>query len=145
VTNTSERATDPNPSIAPDVPDDIAGRYRGHAQQRGYHFNSFEWLARRDPDFERMRLGVVDMTYLREDGSIPPLYRELICAAVLAFRMYPSVKKHLARALREGATVEQVIEAMELISVPGGMATLHFALDQLVELEQEQPELFRQD
>ena len=35
--------------------------------------------------------------------------------------------------LREGATVPEVIQAMEMASIPGGMATLHFAIDQLID------------
>jgi alkylhydroperoxidase/carboxymuconolactone decarboxylase family protein YurZ len=69
-------------------------------------------------------------------------YKELVASAILAFRGYPSLKLHLARALREGATLREVLEAMEVASVPGGMASLHFAVDALIELEQEHPELF---
>ena len=134
-----------SPQIAEGVPEDIAQKYRALAQERGYHFGSFEWLGERDPEFERARLALVDMTYTRADGDIPKIYRELIACGVLAFRTYPSLKKHLARALREGATVEQVVQAMQIASIPGGMATLHFALDELVKLEQEQPELFKRD
>jgi alkylhydroperoxidase/carboxymuconolactone decarboxylase family protein YurZ len=128
--------------ITADMDSDIAETYRQVAKDRGYHFSTFEWLATHDPDFDRVRLSMVQATYTRKDGAVPPKYRELIASAILAFRGYPSLKLHLARALREGATVAEVIQAMEMASIPGGMATLHFAIDQLIELEKEQPELF---
>ena len=43
--------------------------------------------------------------------------------------------------MREGASLREVLEAMEVASVPGGMATLHYAVDQLIEIEREDPEL----
>jgi alkylhydroperoxidase/carboxymuconolactone decarboxylase family protein YurZ len=121
---------------------DIAETYRQVAKERGYHFSTFEWLAVHDPDFDRVRLALVQATYTRKDGALPPKYRELIACGVLAFRGYPSLKLHLARALREGATVAEVVQALEMASVPGGMATLHFGIDQLKAVEKEQPELF---
>lgn len=130
------------PEIAEGVDPEIAEMYRAHAKERGYHFSSFEWLAVRDPGFERSRLGLVEATYTRADGDIPAIYRELIVCGVLAFRTYPSLKRHMERALREGATVAQVVQALELAAVPGGMPVLHFGLDLLVELERENPELF---
>jgi len=121
---------------------DIEEAYRELAKVRGYHFSTFEWLAAHDPDFDRVRLEMVRATYTRKDGALAPKYRELIASAILAFRGYPSLKLHLARALREGATVAEVVQALEMASVPGGMATLHFGIDQLIQIQREQPELF---
>lgn len=120
----------------------LAERYRRHAGERGYHFSTFEWLAARDPEFEKARLPLVEATYLRQDPALPVKYKELIAATILAFRGYPSVGKHLKRALEAGASVQEVIEALEIASIPGGMPTLHFGIDQLIELECEHPELF---
>ena len=130
------------PEISGEVSEELAERYRDIAAQRGYHFSTFEWLAVRDPDFDRVRLDMVQATYVRKDGALAPQYRELIACAILAFRGYPSLKLHLTRALEAGASVDEVVQAMEMASVPGGMATLHFAVDQLIEIEQERPELF---
>ena len=111
------------------------------AAQRGYHFPTFEWLGQQDPDYERARLDFVRMNYTRPNAELPVRYRELVASAILAFRGYSSLKLHLARAMREGASLREVLEAMEVASVPGGMATLHYAVDQLIELEQEDPDL----
>jgi alkylhydroperoxidase/carboxymuconolactone decarboxylase family protein YurZ len=138
----TDKTTDTPPEISSDVSEELAERYRDIAAQRGYHFSTFEWLAARDPDFDRVRLDMVQATYVRKDGALAPQYRELIACAILAFRGYPSLKLHLTRALQAGASVDEVIQAMEMASIPGGMATLHFAIDQLIEVEKEQPELF---
>ena len=130
------------PQISAEVDSDLAETYRQIASERGYHFSTFEWLAVHDPDFDRVRLAMVQATYTRKDGALAPKYRELIACAVLAFRGYPSLKLHLARALREGASVAEVVQALEMASIPGGMATLHFGVDQLIEIQKEQPELF---
>lgn len=123
------------------VPDDIAERHRAMAKERGYAFPTFLWLGREDPEFERTRLEYVRMSYTRPNGKLPVKYKELVASGVLAFKSYPSLKKHLRRAMVEGATLREVLEAMEAASDPGGMASLHFAIDTLIELEQEEPEL----
>lgn len=136
-------AEDQADTAAPAVDSDLAEQYRDHAEQRGYHFSSFEWLAARDPEFERIRLPLVEATYLRKNPAVPVKYKELIAAAILAYRGYHSVGRHLKRALQEGATVQEAIEVLELASIPGGMPTLHFGIDKLIELEREHPELFK--
>jgi alkylhydroperoxidase/carboxymuconolactone decarboxylase family protein YurZ len=125
-----------------DLQEDIAARYEQIQQDRGYNFDTFKWLAERDPEFESVRLAAVEMTYTRKDSPLPAKYRELIVVGLLAFRMYHSVRSHIARALREGATVTEVIHALEMASIPGGQATLHFGLDHLIALEKSNPELF---
>ena len=120
----------------------FSAQHRALASERGYHFPTFEWLGQKDPEFEQARLDYVRMTYTRPGNELPVKYKELVAAAILAFRGYPSLKLHLGRALREGATLREVLEAMEVASVPGGMASLHFAVDALIELEQEEPALF---
>ena|SRR5918999_249341 len=121
---------------------DLQREYREIADIRRYHYPTFEWLGRNDPDFELARLAYVRKTYTRTDSELHPKYKELIGSAILAYRAYPSTKAHLARALREGATVRQVLEALEVASVPGGQPILHFGVDQLIQLEKEEPELF---
>ena len=68
------------------------------AQERGYHFPTFEWLGDNDPDYERARLDFVRMNYTRPNAEMPVRYRELVASAILAFRGYSSLKLHLARA-----------------------------------------------
>jgi alkylhydroperoxidase/carboxymuconolactone decarboxylase family protein YurZ len=137
-----DQAITGEPQLAVEIESDIAETYRKVAKERGYHFSTFEWLAVHDPDFDRVRLAMIQATYTRKDGALPAKYRELIACAILAFRGYPSLKLHLARALREGASVAEVVQALEMASIPGGMPVLHMGIDLLKEVEKEQPELF---
>lgn len=122
--------------------DQVRERHKRLRAERGYGFEAFDWLAERDPAFEGVRLDCIDVTYTRKDSTIPVKYRELIAASVLAFRGYPSVRVHLERALRNGATVDEVVHALEMASIPGGQATLHFGLEHLLSLRSSAPELF---
>jgi alkylhydroperoxidase/carboxymuconolactone decarboxylase family protein YurZ len=122
---------------------EVAEEYRQLAEIRGYHFPNYEWLGRFDPAFERTRMQYIRMTYTREDGALPVKYRELIAALILAYRLYPSTGAHFARALREGLTVREIVEALELASIPGGQPLLLFGIDHLVALEAQEPELFK--
>lgn len=121
---------------------ELAERYKEHIRQRGYHFSLFEWLAEMDPEFEQMRLSMVEATYLRKNAALPAKYREMIVSAVLAYRGYPTLGKHLRRALEEGASLRELLEALEMASVPGGQPTLHFALEHLAEVRKQIPETF---
>jgi alkylhydroperoxidase/carboxymuconolactone decarboxylase family protein YurZ len=111
---------------------------REQAQKRGYSFTEFAWLARKDPEFEKARVNYSAMVYTRQNPALPVKYREIIASIVLSFRGYPSVESHLRRALREGATMQEIIEAFEVATVPGGMPVLHFALPYLIKIDQEQ-------
>jgi alkylhydroperoxidase/carboxymuconolactone decarboxylase family protein YurZ len=125
-----------------DLREELAARTAQIQEDRGYNFDTFKWLAEHDPEFESTRLAAVEMTYTRKDGVLEPKVRELIAICLLAFRMYHSVRAHIGRALREGASVSEVVQALEMASIPGGQATLHFGLDHLIALEESNPELF---
>src|SRR5438067_69575 len=105
--------------------------------KRGYGWPEWEWLAQKDPAFERARLTFGAQVFTPENPALPVKYRELIASVILAFRGYPTVGDHLRRALREGATIQEAIEAFEVATVPGGMPILHFALPYLIEAEKE--------
>jgi len=105
--------------------------------KRGYGWPEWEWLAQKDPAFEKARLQFSSQVFTPENPALPVKYRELIEAVILAFRGYPTVGDHLRRALREGATLQEAIEAFEVATVPGGMPVLHFALPYLIEAEKE--------
>jgi alkylhydroperoxidase/carboxymuconolactone decarboxylase family protein YurZ len=120
----------------------LLDQHRRINEERGYSFSTFEWLAKHDPEFEATRLQAVEMTYTRKDAALSVKTRELIVCGILAFRMYHTLSKHIERAMREGATLQEVIQTFEMASVPGGQATLHYGIDCLIELERTKPELF---
>lgn len=116
---------------------EVLRRQRELNAQRGYGFSQWEWLAEKDPAFEQARLGFATAVFTPENPALPVKYRELIEAVVLAFRGYPTVGEHVRRALREGATFQEAVEAFEVATVPGGMPVLHFALPYLIEIDKE--------
>ena len=105
--------------------------------KRGYSYPEFEWLAKQDPTYEQARLAYGAAIYTRENPVLPVKYREIIASVVLAFRGYPSIGPHIRRAIREGATMQEVLEAFEVATVPGGFPVLHFALPYLIEVDKE--------
>ena len=117
--------------------DEVLAAMRAKATKRGYASEEFEWLARHDPAHEMARLEYNKLIFTPENPAFPVKYREIILAVVLAFRGYPSVGMHLRRALREGATVQEIIEAFETAAIPGGAPMLHQAVKCLIEIEKE--------
>jgi alkylhydroperoxidase/carboxymuconolactone decarboxylase family protein YurZ len=63
--------------------------------------------------------------------------RELAASAVLAYRAFPTLDGHLRRAVREGATIMELVEAMEAAALPGGFPVIHYALPFLMKIGEE--------
>ena len=81
---------------------DLARAQREITDKRGYSFAEFEWLAEKDPAYEKARLDYASMIYTPENPALPVKYREIIAAVILAFRGHPTLDRHVRRALREG-------------------------------------------
>jgi alkylhydroperoxidase/carboxymuconolactone decarboxylase family protein YurZ len=120
--------------------EELIADYAAMSKQRGYNFSEFAWLAQKDPEFERARIPFVKMAFVRENPALPVKYRELIEAVVLSFKGYHTVGDHIRRAIREGASLQEAIEAFEVATIPGGMPVLHFALPFLIEIDKEMQE-----
>jgi alkylhydroperoxidase/carboxymuconolactone decarboxylase family protein YurZ len=99
--------------------------------KRGYSFPEFELLEKYDSEYHAARRHMRQAIYTPTDPLIPVKMREIIAAAVLAYRAYPSIEQHLRRAYREGASMRELIEAMECAAQPGGGPTLSYALKHL--------------
>lgn len=114
---------------------DYVERARG---KRGYLPASMVYAAKRDIDF----IEAYDQIYansLNDGKAFPAKYRELVCAAVLAFRGFdPAVYEHLKRAIRLGATHQECLEAMEATIIPGGWPTVSSGLRALIKIEEEE-------
>ncbi len=97
-------------------------------QQRihGATLPGHQYLAEYDPEFFRaFRTYVGDFVYGRADGVIPEKWRELIVLGVLASaNAWDPARVHIRRALAAGTTPREVLQALEIASVPGGMGTL---------------------
>jgi len=98
-----------------------------------------EWafLDEFDPAFDGARRDITALVWTPAAPALPVKIRELVASAILAYRAFPTLDGHLRRALREGASVRELVEAMEVASLPGGFPVIHFALPYLDKLNDE--------
>ena len=86
------------------------------------------WLDAADPSYDAARRDITALVWTPRAPALPVKIRELVASAVLAYRAFPTLDGHLRRAVREGATVMELVEAMETAALPGGFPVLHYAL-----------------
>jgi len=86
------------------------------------------WLDAVDPSYDAARRDITAFVWTPRAPALPVKIRELVASAVLAYRAFPTLDGHLRRAVREGATVRELVEAMETAALPGGFPVLHYAL-----------------
>jgi alkylhydroperoxidase/carboxymuconolactone decarboxylase family protein YurZ len=86
------------------------------------------WLDAVDPDYDGARRDITAFVWTPRKPALPVKIRELAASAVLAYRAFPTIDGHLRRAVREGAGVMELVEAMETAALPGGFPVLHYAL-----------------
>ena len=106
--------------------------------RRGYGFKEWGWVARKHPAFEMRRLEYSQWVFAHEGMVLPVKYRELIEIVLLSFMGIRNIKAHARRALRAGATMQEIIEALEVGTIPAGMALMHFAIPFLMEVDDEE-------
>ena len=98
----------------------------------GAENKAYEIIARLDPEyFEKLKGIYVDATFGR-DGALPRKTKELIMVGITcALRAPRGVRIHSDRALTLGATPREVLEAMEVAAIPGGMPGLWLGVETL--------------
>lgn len=104
---------------------------------REFTFGVWQWMEDNYPEYQEMRRRANQLMHTPEDATLAPKYREIVTAVVLACRAYPTVPHHLRRAVREGATLEEMIEAMQIGAQIAGAPVLHHATQYLRELQKE--------
>jgi 4-carboxymuconolactone decarboxylase len=89
-------------------------------------------VARLDPEyFEKLKGLYVDGTFER-DGALSRKTKELIMVGITsAMRASRGVRVHSERALALGASPREVLEAMEVAVIPGGMPGFWLAVETL--------------
>ena len=93
-------------------------------------------LVRRVIEFLAVRDGgvYVDATFGRE-GALPRKTKELIMVGITCALNRPrGVKLHSERALTLGASPREVLEAIEVAAIPGGMPGLWLGVETLDEI-----------
>lgn len=105
------------------------------AASLGAENTAYEVVAKLDPEyFEKLKGIYVDATFGRE-GALPRKTKELIMVGITcALRASRGVRLHSDRALTLGATPREVLEAIEVAAIPGGMPGLWLGVETLVEV-----------
>ena len=96
---------------------------------------AYDIIARLDPEyFEKLKGLYVDGTFGRE-GALPRKTKELIMVGITCALNRPrGVRLHSERALSLGASPREVLEAIEVAAIPGGMPGLWLGVETLQEL-----------
>src|SRR3989304_9936829 len=88
-------------------------------KERGYLPPAWTYMVEHDIDF----MEAYDIMYelaLTDGKALPAKYREFIAIGILAFRGQDNaVYLHIKRALKLGATKQEILEAIETTIVPG--------------------------
>ena len=98
----------------------------------GAQNKAYDLIAQMDPEyFEKLKGLYVDGTFGRE-GALPRETKELIMVGICCALNRPrGVKLHSERALTLGAAPREVLEAVEVAAIPGGMPGLWLGVETL--------------
>jgi alkylhydroperoxidase/carboxymuconolactone decarboxylase family protein YurZ len=104
-------------------------------QTRGYIYPEWEFAAREDPEFVEAYNRIYELG-LGEGRHVSAKVREFVAIALLAYRgsEKAALLAHMHRAMRLGASREELFEVLESCMVPGGAPTFHRGLSALLEL-----------
>jgi alkylhydroperoxidase/carboxymuconolactone decarboxylase family protein YurZ len=120
----------------PPPPDGVVATVaKGPAVSRG--MSEWAWLDQIDPAYEQAHQNLTRLVWTPTAPVLPVKVRELVACVVLAYRSFPTLDGHLRRAVREGASVREAVEAMQAAAMPGGFPLIHFALPYLSKLHDE--------
>ena len=97
--------------------------------------SAYDVIAKLDPKyFEKLKGLYVDGTFGRE-GALPRKTKELIMVGITCALNRPrGVRLHSERALTLGASPRELLEAMEVAAIPGGMPGLWLGVETLQEV-----------
>jgi alkylhydroperoxidase/carboxymuconolactone decarboxylase family protein YurZ len=106
-------------------------------EARGYIYPEWELAARQDPEFVEAYNRIYELG-LGEGRHVSAKVREFVAIALLAFRGSDKsgLVAHMQRAMRLGATREELFEVLETCLVPGGAPTFHRGLSALLDLDE---------
>jgi AhpD family alkylhydroperoxidase len=111
-------------------------------RRRGFVPYWLRFMADVDLDYLEAYERIYELTAVRR-GKLPPKFREMVVVAAVSIAGYgPGIKDHVRRALRLGATREEIVEVLQSASFHTGALTLVHGMialiDVLRELEDEQ-------
>ncbi|MBI4191445.1 MAG: carboxymuconolactone decarboxylase family protein [Betaproteobacteria bacterium] len=109
----------------------------------GAENKAYNIIAKLDPEyFEKLKGLYVDGTFGRE-GALPRKIKELIMVGITCALNRPrGVRLHSQRALTLGASPREVLEAIEVAAIPGGMPGLWLGVETLEDVLQARGQKF---
>ncbi|MFQ5540367.1 MAG: carboxymuconolactone decarboxylase family protein [Candidatus Binatia bacterium] len=110
----------------------------------GAENKAVEAITKLDPEYSKYLKGIyVDGTFGR-DGALPRKTKELIMVGITCALNRPrGVRLHSQRALQLGTTPKEILEAMEVSAIPGGMPGLWLGVETLQEILKERGQEFK--
>jgi len=103
-------------------------------KERGYVYPTWLYMVDKDVDFMEAYNNLYERG-LTDGKTLAAKTRELIAIAILAFRgQENAVYLHAKRALRLGATKQELLEAIETTVIPGGALTFQVGLSALMRI-----------
>jgi AhpD family alkylhydroperoxidase len=107
-------------------------------KERGYVLPQWEYVAEKDVDFMEAYNNLYQCT-LTDGKALSAKTRELIAIALLSYRgLKDAVYEHAKRAMRLGATKQEILEAIETSIIPGGAPTFSTGLQALMRIEEDE-------
>lgn len=107
-------------------------------ERRGFVPYWLRMMGEVDVDFLEAYERIYELTAVRE-GALPAKFRELIVVAAVAIGGYQSgLKEHVRRALRLGATKEEIVEVLQSAYFHTGALTLVHGMIALIDVLKEQ-------
>ncbi len=105
------------------------------------HYSTVDLGVELDPDYYEVNAKSGWGFFKGKTRHLDPMTRQVIGSVVLAFRNRGGCYHHAKKALELGATMEQLLEAYAVASIPGGRPTAKAGLEALERIAKEQPEL----
>ncbi len=106
-------------------------------RRRGFVPYWLRTMADVDVDFLEAYERIYELTAIRR-GKLPPKFREMIVVAAVSIGGYlPGIKDHIRRALRLGATKEEIIEVLQSAYFHTGALTLVHGMIGLIDVLRE--------
>lgn len=84
----------------------------------------WKWLDENFPDYQQCRRELSGLGFMPQAAALDTKYREILVALMLSCRRYFTVQEHVDRAIEEGATLEELVDAYYIGSLYGGASVL---------------------
>jgi len=107
-------------------------------KERGYVSPAKNYVATIDPDFMEAYNHLYNLG-LRAGKALPVKTKELVAIGILAYQSRENaVYEHMKRALRHGATKQELLEAIETTIIPGGAPTFDIGIRALMRIVEDE-------